>query len=121
MLPKFSLKKSVRTITTQIAKSIEKDQDDLYFKIRRGSPVDTGLYVKGHRKKAVRIKGTTVTAVIENAWPYPLKVEDWWRKTPVNWHLLDGRIIRQKGAKVYERATDGMRGKVISNIRTSIW
>ena len=104
-----------------MVESIKNDQDELFFKIRRWSPVRSWVYLKGHRKLALRIKWNLVEAEIDNIWAYPLSVEQWWRKTAVNWHLLDGRILRNKWAEVYKRATESMRWKVTANISKSIW
>lgn len=65
----------------------------------------------------MRQEGDTIIAEVENIWEYPEKVEDWWRKTEVNWHLNNWQVIQAKGAKVYVKSVRKVWDKLLSKLR----
>jgi len=76
----------------------------MYNNLREFSPVDTGTYKKTHRIKFPVIWKNFLLFWIESVWDYVERIETWFRKTPVTWHMADGSTYNSIGAKPYERA-----------------
>lgn len=49
--------------------------NELYLAIRMNSPVNTGVYISGHRNLGVRIEGNKVIGEVMNQGTYPERVE----------------------------------------------
>ena len=77
----------------------------VYSDVRAYSPIDTGQYLSWHRNKGVRVEWNKVIWEVENNWEYSERVEEWFRKSPVNWRLANlWQIYYSKGANVYAKA-----------------
>jgi len=77
----------------------------VYWDVRLFSPIDTWDYVSGHRNKWVRMEKNRVIWEVENVGDHSERVESWFKKNAVNWHLKNlWQIYFSKWANVYWKA-----------------
>ena len=98
-------------------KAISQTLDELYFEAIKKSPVATWQFVSQHRNLWIRKEWSMIIGEIVNEWDYSEKVEMWWRKKPVNWHLKDWTIYYSKWADVYKNAIE----RVKPNFYKRLW
>ena len=97
-----SIKKKV---INNAMKPVEEITQLVYFDLILFSPIDTWKYVSQHRNKWVRKEWNRIIWEIENVWEYPERLEKWFKKTPVKWHLRNlWQIYYSKWANVYAKA-----------------
>jgi hypothetical protein len=83
----FDMNKLKKRLLTNQRGILEDATNELYIEIQQNSPVDTGYYLSKHRNKGVRYEEGKMIGEVENIGDYSEKVEEGWRRTPVNWHL----------------------------------
>lgn len=71
---------------------------------QRFSPVKSGTFLHWNQLWEVEKVGKWYQIKVFNDVDYAEKVELWWRKTAVNWHLHNWEVFRNKGATTYSRA-----------------
>jgi hypothetical protein len=77
---------TLQQYSIQIARPIvTQTVDDLYLEVQKISPVRTGQYLSQHKREPIRVEGDEVIGAVSNAGEYPIRVEQGFRKTPVNW------------------------------------
>lgn len=96
-----------------VKKPLEKIMDDLYFEIRKKSPVRTGKYIASHRNLWIREQNGMLIWTIQSDWEYVERVEYGFRRWPVNWHLYNSEIYRSRWAETYQRA--------LAKIKKNLW
>lgn len=102
---KFDAGRFAALVQAQVVPIVAKATDALHADAKFFSPVDTGAYKAGHRNLGVVTQGNLVIGTVENEMEYAERVEDGFRKTPVNWHIDDRRqIYVSKGADVYKKS-----------------
>lgn len=106
-----------KIIEEQAIQAVKWTIEELYVEIQKKSPVRTWKYLSQHRILWIRKEWNRIIWEITNEGEYPEKVEFWWRKTAVNWHMHDWSIFHNKWAQTYQRAL----AKVKSNFIKRLW
>ena len=79
--------------------------DKVYLDVILNSPIKTWLYQRSHRNLWIQRTNNQVIWTVENQMRYSEKVELWWRRTAVNWHLYNvWQIYNSVGAHVYRKS-----------------
>lgn len=109
-LKKKTLKQSVNAVAETTS--------DVYIDVQKYSPVDTWTYEKWHKNLWVTVKWNRVIGIVENLWDYVERVESWFRKNPVNWHLKNiWQIFNSKWANVYWKAIANNKDKFLTKLK----
>lgn len=114
-----NLEKNIKKRNLERAEKITtQTTQDVFIDIRLFSPIDTWKYLSGHRNKGVMVEKNRIIWEIENIWAYPERVEKWFRKVPVNWHLQNlWQIYFSKGANVYQKALEKNKDNFIKKLQ----
>jgi hypothetical protein len=115
---KLDFKNLKKNVLKDISRTVSKVTNMVYQDIIELSPIDTWEYLSNHKNMGIRIEKTRVIWTIENVWEYTERVEKGFRKTPVNWHLLNiWQIYYSRGANVYEKAIAKNKDFFIKSLR----
>ena len=119
MWMKFNLniKRISETLLQDLKPKIIKASRVLYSEIIQKSPIKTWEYKWGVKIKDIKIKWKKVTWGVENIWQYSEKVETWWRKTAVNWHLVNWTIKRSKWANTFRDSLENKKDIIIKILK----
>lgn len=99
--------KYITQIENNVKKEIDQELITLYWDIIQKSPVDKWVYLKWHKISKWEKVWSSIIWKIENNSDEAENVENWWRKSPVNWHKNRKKwwpiIFSWVWAKVYTR------------------
>ncbi len=103
----FNVKKIFANYDKALVRWIDKALEFRDPFIKEISPVDTGDYIQSHKIRRAKVEGDSVVGSNYNDSDNAFGVENWFRKSPVNWSKKDWEaIFNWVGAKVMQRITD---------------
>lgn len=118
-------KKLANDLLDTLKKPMEKSLDNLLDEIDLISPVDEWDYKRGHTNEWVTLQEDKIIWIISNESENAEKVEFWfwpwwkiwWRETEVVWHPAKWPTFVWRWAKVYARAVDSTKRKILNNFK----
>ena len=106
---KFKLDNTMANIKKKMLKNavwaVTETTNAVYIDAILFSPVKSWKYASWHNNKWVKVVWNKVIWEVENVGAYAERVEKWFKKNSVNWHLQNlWQIYTSKGANVYWKA-----------------
>lgn len=117
----FNIPLYTQAVTDRLVSAVVDTTNEVYFEILKNSPVDTGKFIQDNRNEWVRQEWDTIIWRVTNEWEYSEKVEWWWRKTPVNWHLRSGQIYYDIWAHPFEKSLKKVEQNFIKKLQLKLW
>ena len=113
--------KYISKIENNLKKEIDQELITLYGDLIKKSPVDKWVYLKWHKISKWQKVWNSIIWKIENNSDEAENVENWWRKSPVNWHKNRKKwwpvIFSWVWAKVYARTYFENKDRVLKKFK----
>lgn len=115
---KFDFSDLWKNIAKSTIWDVEETLKSVFIDIKLFSPIKTWKYASKHRYKWIKIEWNKVIWEIENNWEYSERVEEWFRKTAVNWNLKNlWQLYHSKWANVYAKAIEKNKNNYLKRLK----